>query len=189
MITIEQLYQEFIVLGNTKQYIADKYGLTIAQVANRLQRNGIRRKTRTNHGLSTHPLNSTWCGMKERCNNPNAENYQWYGGRGITVCQEWSNDFMSFYNWAINNGWKKDYELERIDNSKGYRPDNCTWVPHKTQCRNRRSNKPIEINGVFKLMCEWEEELGLNRKILAKWKYKHGEEWMKAKLQELANES
>ena len=189
MITREQLYEEYITLRHRKQYIMEMYGLTKNQLNNLLQKHHIRRKKKVVHGLSKHPLNSTWCGMKERCNNPNAENYLWYGGRGITVCSEWNQDFMNFYNWAINNGWQKGYELERIDNTKGYSPDNCTWITHKQQCRNRRSNKAVEINGVSKLMCEWEEELGLKPKTLTQWKYSRGEEWMKSKLQEMVDAS
>ena len=189
MIAKEQLYEEYITLGHDRNYIAEKYGMTKSQVAHMLQRNDIIRNKNAKHGLSKHPLNIVWHGMKERCNNPNAENYEWYGGRGITVCEEWSEDFTSFYNWAIENGWQKGYELERIDNSKGYGPDNCTWITHKQQCRNRRSNKAIEIDGESKLMCEWEEELGLKPKALAKMKYRIGEDKMIERVKEMVHES
>ena len=175
----ERLYIEYIVNGKSRGQISKEYGLTYATVSSRLQTYNIRRnKAPEKHGLCKHPLNIIWCGMKERCNNPNSENYKWYGGRGIRVCEEWNNNFYSFYTWAINNGWEKGLELDRQDNMKDYCPENCKWVTHKQQCRNRRSNVCIEINGISLLMCEWEERFNLRKKSLTKMKYRHGEEYM-----------
>ena len=175
----KRLYIEYIVNGKSRGQISKEYGLTYATVSSRLQMYNIRRnKAPEKHGLCKHPLNIVWCGMKERCNNPNSENYKWYGGRGIRVCEEWNNNFYSFYTWAINNGWEKGLELDRLDNMKDYCPENCKWVTHKQQCRNRRSNVFIEINGISLLMCEWEERFNLRKKSLTKMKYRHGEEYM-----------
>lgn len=175
----ERLYIEYIVNGKSRSQISKEYGLTYTTVSSRLQTYNIRRnKAPEKHGLCKHPLNIIWCGMKERCNNPNSENYKWYGGRGIRVCEEWNNNFYSFYTWAINNGWKKGLELDRINNMKDYCPENCKWVTHKQQCRNRRSNVRVEINGISLLMCEWEERFNLRKKSLSKVKYRHGEEYM-----------
>lgn len=175
----ERLYIEYIVNGKSRGQISKEYGLTYATVSSRLQTYNIRRnKAPEKHGLCKHPLNIVWCGMKERCNNPNSDNYKWYGGRGIRVCEEWNNNFYSFYTWAINNGWKKGLELDRQDNMKDYCPENCKWITHKQQCRNRRSNVRIEINGISLLMCEWEERFNLRKKSLTKMKYRHGEEYM-----------
>ena len=79
-----------------------------------------------------------WKNMKSRCGNPNATSYRIYGGRGIAVCDEWKNDFMSFYNWAINNGYSDDLSIDRIDNDKGYCPENCRWATAKEQRANQR---------------------------------------------------
>lgn len=175
----ERLYIEYIVNGKSRGQISKEYGLTYTTVSSRLQMYNIRRnKAPEKHGLCKHPLNIIWCGMKERCNNPNSENYKWYGGRGIRVCEEWNNNFYSFYTWAINNGWEKGLELDRQDNMKDYCPENCKWVTHKQQCRNRRSNVCIEINGISLLMCEWEERFNLRKKSLTKMKHRHGEEYM-----------
>lgn len=175
----ERLYIEYIVNGKSRGQISKEYGLTYTTVSSRLQTYNIRRnKAPEKHGLCKHPLNIIWCGMKERCNNPNSENYKWYGGRGIRVCEEWNNNFYSFYTWAINNGWEKGLELDRQDNMKDYCPENCKWITHKQQCRNRRSNVCIEINGISLLMCEWEERFNLRKKSLTKMKYRHGEEYM-----------
>ena len=73
-------------------------------------------------------LYNIWGLMKQRCNNPNNFAYKWYGERGITVCEEWNNNSLEFCEWAMNNGYKEGLELDRIDNNKGYSPDNCHWV-------------------------------------------------------------
>lgn len=105
----------------------------------------INKKVKYKHGLLKHPLYHVWAVMRERCNNPNSKDYKNYGGRGITCCYEWNN-FKSFYNWAIND-YKKGLQLDRINNNKGYSPNNCRWVTPKENALNRRNN--IYINGVL----------------------------------------
>ena len=102
------------------------------------------------HGKSHTRLHVTWHGMKQRCSNPLDKNYNRYGGRGITVCDEWKNDFQAFYDWAMANGYDENAPrgqctIDRIDNDKGYSPDNCRWVDMKTQ-RNNRSDSRKEKN-------------------------------------------
>lgn len=85
--------------------------------------------------------------MKQRCYNPNNKYYYRYGGRGITICDEWRNNFLEFYNWAISSGWKKELSIERKNNNKDYSPDNCYWATPKEQSRNTSRN--IIFKGEF----------------------------------------
>lgn len=90
------------------------------------------------HGLSKHPLYVVWRGMKSRCYNVKHENYRNYGGRGIDVCVLWLNDFKNFYDWSTSNGWEKGLEIDRINNYKGYSPDNCRYVTPEENRKNKR---------------------------------------------------
>lgn len=109
-----------------------------------------------------------WKAMISRCYNKNHTYYYNYGGRGITVCNEWKNSYTSFCNWANSSGYKKGLTLDRIDNNKGYSPDNCRWATKKQQGRNQRTNRNITINGETKLMCEWAEISGISEKNISK---------------------
>ena len=105
-------------------------------------------EAQTIHGLANkHPLYLTWKNMKKRCNYPSASEYKNYGGRGICVCEEWSNSFQSFYDWAINNGWSRELTIDRIDTNGNYCPENCRWSTVETQMNNMTKNHYIEYNG------------------------------------------
>ena len=98
---------------------------------------GTVRHSPTKHGLYSHPVYKIHSSMKQRCKNPNSQRWEYYGGKGISVCDEWQ-DFMTFYNWAVNNGWLKGLSIERINSCGNYCPDNCEWI---TVAENtRRSN-------------------------------------------------
>ena len=120
-----------------------------------------RNKFRT-HGKSNTRLYEIWTDMKQRCLNPNQKVYKYYGGRGITICQEWIDDFMSFYDWALENGYQDNLTIDRIDVNSGYEPNNCRWVTMETQLRNTRRNRFVEINGESHTIAEWARIYGIN---------------------------
>lgn len=120
----------------------------------------------TTHNLSNTRIYKIWVGMKRRCNDIKNIGYKLYGNRGIKVCDEWLN-FENFYSWSINNGYKNDLSIDRIDNNKGYSPDNCRWVNMKIQQRNRRNNHYITINGETRCLKEWSEIY--HRSVITIW--------------------
>lgn len=93
------------------------------------------------HNMSNSKLYKVWRGMKTRCYNPNFIYYCNYGGRGITICDEWKNDFSKFYEWAINNGYEEGLTIDRINNDGNYEPINCRWITRAEQNKNQRKAK------------------------------------------------
>ena len=106
------------------------------------------------HGDTGTRLHSIWKSMKYRCLTPNWKPYKFYGARGITVCEEWKNSYLTFKKWAVDNGYKEDLELERVDVNGNYEPSNCKWINHHEQTLNRRDTlylKFIDTGETFKL--------------------------------------
>ncbi len=113
-------------------------------------------------GTTTYHI---WENMISRTTNPNNKQYNDYGGRGITVCEEWK-DFVNFFS---DMGERPgNLTLERIDNEKGYSPSNCCWAPRKSQLRNKRSNHKVTYEGRTLCLAEWAELTGINPNTL--WK-------------------
>jgi len=88
-----------------------------------------------------------WLNMKDRCYNLHSKDYRLYGERGITVCEEWKNDFPAFHDWAMKNGYADNLEIDRIDYDKNYEPDNCRWVTDLVQARNSSHCSYYDIDG------------------------------------------
>ena len=107
-------------------------------------------------------LHRIWDSMKSRCYNENMTYFQRYGGRGVTVCDEWRNNFKAFYDWAMSNGYTDELTIDRIDNNGNYSPENCRWSTMKEQSRNRRTNHQITWNGKTMCISAWANELGIN---------------------------
>ena len=106
------------------------------------------RKSTTKHGFRHHPLYTVWRHMKNRCANSNNWAYKWYGGRGITVCDKWINDAKAFILWALDNGWEKGLQIDRIDNDGNYEPSNCRFVTPKENANNRRAKNSFKLKEV-----------------------------------------
>ena len=139
------------------------------------------------HGLyrENKDLFNLWQTMKTRCENSNRENYERYGARGITVCEEW-HEAKKFVEWALSNGYKKGLQLDRIDNSKGYSPENCRFVTPKENSKNRRNTKLLTINGVTKCVSEWCEQKSISIYTVYYWIRKRGKEYAEQRLAGIA---
>lgn len=131
-------------------------------------------KEHNTHHLSQTRLYKIYTLMKRRCYDTKIPYYDNYGGRGITVCDEWRKDFLQFYKWAKENGYQDGLTIDRIDNNKGYAPDNCRWATSKEQARNRRSCVLITHNGKTQTLVEWCEELNLKYKRVHDRMYSKG---------------
>jgi hypothetical protein len=104
--------------------------------------------------------------MNQRCFNKNNPGYFKYGGRGITVCQEWQNSFDEFYNWSVKNGYNDDLTIDRINNNGNYTPDNCRWVTYHTQNNNTRANRLITFKGETMTMAQWANKINIHYSAL-----------------------
>jgi hypothetical protein len=125
------------------------------------------------HNESTSTLYHRWQSMRKRCYKADCKSYPRYGGRGITVCDEWNESYESFRDWAINNGYNPSLTIDRIDNNGNYDPNNCRWTDLKTQCRNRRSNIIVTVGGVEMTLIDACEKTGIAYKT-AYYRYKAG---------------
>lgn len=117
---------------------------------------------KTKHGMFGTKAYNTWNSMVMRCHNPNAQAYQNYGARGITVCQQW----RTFENFYADMGEPDGKTLDRIDNSLGYSKENCRWTTMKTQQNNKRSNVVLEYAGYRRTVTQWAEQLNTPRSVL-----------------------
>ena len=148
------------ITGRSHSFVAQrmKKGYSAAEAAF-LTREQARQISTVRHGKSRTKIHNIWLSMQQRCNDPNKTNYEFYGARGITVCERW----LTFENFYEDMGdAAKGMTLERIDNNAGYSPSNCRWATLKEQCRNRRSNVMIEYNGKTQCLRDWTDEFGLD---------------------------
>lgn len=190
-----QKFGRLTVLERTDDYISPKGDRTIQWLC--LCECGNKRKVQSSHlkdghtkscgclnkdilsnTASTHRDSETllykvYQNMKQRCVNPKNQRYKFYGGKGITVCKEWDDDYLEFKKWALDNGYKQGLSIDRIDINLGYEPSNCRWAEYKVQNNNRSNNHYITHNNVTKTIAEWAYEYDLSYHVLL-WRIHKG---------------
>lgn len=137
-------------------------------------------RSKQKYSLSNSPrLHGVWSKMKERCYRKKNKSYDYYGGRGISVCDEWLYSFQAFAEWAMENGYDENADfmkctLDRIDNNGNYEPSNCRFITIKKQCNNRRNNRFLTLGDETHTLSEWGDIVGispdtLKRRIKSGW--------------------
>lgn len=117
------------------------------------------------HGESRTRIYIIWANMINRTSNKKNKSYKNYGGRGITVCEEWK-DYLTFKKWAFENGYSDTLTIDRIENDKGYYPGNCRWADKETQNNNKQQSRKLEYKGETKSVEQWAKEYNINRSTL-----------------------
>lgn len=153
--TIKIIYGEALRIGATISC-----GCYQKEIASNLHNNLI-------HGKTGTRLYYIWHNIKCRCYRKNDKNYKNYGNRGIKMCDEWKNNFQSFYDWATLNGYNPNAKrgectIDRIDNNKGYCPENCRFVNNDIQANNKTNNHYLSYNGKSQTIAQWARELNIN---------------------------
>lgn len=142
-------------------------------------KDALRKSIRHFHetGMKVDPtvttLRKIWNAMKHRCTWENDPNYYRYGGRGIKVCDRWLESFDNFLE-DMRPSYEKGLWLDRLDNNKGYSPQNCAWTTPKEQAINRRNTRLLSYNGKSMTITDWARELGIKRSTLSMRYYKYG---------------
>lgn len=161
--------------GNIKTIAAQTLRSGSAKSCGCLRREMVEEKN-TTHGKSKSKLYRVWSSMKDRCLRNGARQFKDYGGRGISICDEWKNSFESFEKWATANGYAEGLTIERIDNNGNYSPGNCKWIPRSEQSKNRRMNHYLTFNNSTRTIQDWANEIGINRCTLREYCKKYGDE-------------
>ena len=117
------------------------------------------------------PLYNRWRAMINRC-KPSCVYHKYYYDKGITVCNAWLNDFYSFKDWAITHGYSPDLTIDRIDNTKGYCPENCRWITKSENTRRNSNQKLVTIDGVTQNLKEWANQLNISLASI-RWAVSH----------------
>lgn len=123
---------------------------------------------KTTHKMSKTRLYKIWKDMKARCNRKTTTGYENYGARGISVCNEWANDFIIFYNWSICNNYSDNLEIDRINVNGNYEPNNCRWSNQDIQHNNKRSNRLIFYKEKMYTLSQLAREYGFKPLVVLK---------------------
>lgn len=124
------------------------------------------------HGKYQTPLYKVWISMKQRCYNPESKSYKDYGGRGIKICREWKESYPAFEKWANENGYKNGLSIDRINNDRGYSPNNCRWTDSITQANNKRNVTLITFNGDTDTISNMARKYGLRPCVVTRRLYR-----------------
>lgn len=155
--------------GDVREYIAADITRGHSKSCGCLQRDVVR-KAMTTHGASVGykctPEYKIWCSAKSRCTNPSDSRYRDYGGRGLKMCDAWTESFASFYS-DMGARPSKMHSLDRINNELGYGPENCRWATTVDQANNTRSNRIIELDGKSHTLSEWSRITGMSRGLIS----------------------
>lgn len=130
----------------------------------------------TIHGETKTRLYSIWRSIKKRCYDPKNPSYKYYGLKGIEMCDEWRNDYMSFRNWALSSGYKDGLTIDRKNNSLGYFPNNCKWSTYLEQENHRSNNHKVTYNGVGLNVSQWCAITGVPKSTFLGHIKKYGDE-------------
>lgn len=138
-----------------------------------------RKDANITHGKSkTTRIYKIWAGMKSRCFNPNCSSYRYYGGIEISMSDEWKSNFESFYNWAINNGYKDNMSIDRIDSSKNYEPSNCRWISRNENSARTSRTIFIKVCTTCLSLNEWASRIKISDTTLTLRYKEFGKEWL-----------
>lgn len=163
--------------GRTKVECICECGNTKVILADNLKRGKIKscgcyhdeaaKDNNITHNLRYTRIYNIFMGMKHRCFNKNNRAYSRYGGKGVTICDEWLNNFKAFYDWSISHGYDDTLSIDRIDSNGNYEPNNCRWANRKTQSQNRTNIKTYTYNGETHYLSEWAAILNIKKATLA----------------------
>lgn len=146
------------VCGEVRNYVFHRVACGDTQSCGCLRKDLVRKRA-TTHGLSDHLLYDVWQKMVSRCYDENDKGFKNYGARGIEVWLDWKEDFMSFYDWCMENGYKEGLSVERLDNDGNYAPYNCKLATREEQSRNKRSTRNYTAFGETKCLFDWGKDL------------------------------
>ena len=132
----------------------------------------------TKHGGSKTRLYDIWEKMKRRCYDNRIKEYKYYGDRGITICEEWKNNFMNFKDWALSNGYTDNLTIDRIDNNGNYEPNNCQWIASYENRKKKRNTIFITVNTIKDSISGWNKIVGKSKNEINFKYHRYGQEYI-----------
>src|SRR3990167_4784497 len=151
-----------------KQEVGRELGSGRKQKSCRCIKNRGNNNPNYKHGDSYSRLHHIWHGIKSRCLNPNNKSFKDYGGRGITICPEWTNDYTNFRDWALDNGYKDSLTIDRKENNGNYCPENCQWISNKENAQKTRRVK-LTLNKANEIRALWNTGNYTQKKLAEKY--------------------